>query len=156
MPDLKVFRFVFVCLLIGGAIGTAMAFDAAARLRAAEAPPAAEMDPDKPSSLHVETGQFVVPLLEEGRTEAFLLAEVALEMTDAGTAARHRADTSILRDIMLRHFFEAAEEGRVLPSKADPATLRDSLKHALNRELGTAAVAQVLFDRLLLQENVRR
>lgn len=156
MPDLQVFRFVFVCLLIGGGIGTAMAFDAAARLRAAEAPAEEKANGATPSSTHVEAGQFVVPLLEEGRTEAFLLAEITLELADKETAARHRADTSILRDIMLRHFFEAAEEGRVLPNKADPSTLKDSLKRALNRELGTAAVTQVLFDRLLLQENVRR
>lgn len=158
--DVNLLRLAFVGILIGGAAGAGLGMDALARVEPAPKAETAALSKADAEMAQVQTtgrvqaGQFVVPLLQGGHTEAFLLAEVTLEMA-SDEATRHAGDTTRIRDLLLRELFEAAEEGVVRPGKADPAQLEKALKSALNAELGTAAVSRIFFDRLLLQDNVQ-
>lgn len=164
-PDMKLLRPVLIGLLLGSVAGAGLGFDALARIEPgaetgeSAARPASQVESatagNLPAASRVQAGQFVVPLLEDGRTEAFLLAEVTLEIASE-EAARRTADTAFLRDLILREFFEAAATGAVSSGKADPARLEAALLRALNAELGPQTVSRVFFDRLLLQDNVQR
>lgn len=125
------------------------------------APPPTPEDADtrplteRPRGYYVEAGQFVVPVVEGGRTTAFILAQVTVEAPDADRAERLRRDLPHTRNALLQGLYGLAGSGAFAGDTIDPAAASHALRDTLNRDLGAGTALSVLFDRLLRQPNSR-
>lgn len=107
---------------------------------------------------YVEAGQLVVPMLERGRTVAFILTQVTLEAGSADDALLVRRRLPHARSAMLESLFDLAGHGRFNGPAVDPQGVATALLAGANgsfvRESGQP-VRAVLIDRLLRQDNTR-
>ncbi|MGQ9369326.1 hypothetical protein [Azospirillum sp. ST 5-10] len=105
---------------------------------------------------YVEAGQFVVPVLAQGRTEAFILAQVTLEAGDGEGADLVRRRLPHARSAMLEGLFGLAQSGAFDGPAVDPAAVAGALRASANGQFSAGPVKAVLIDRLLRQDNSRR
>jgi flagellar basal body-associated protein FliL len=111
------------------------------------------LDPTRQT--YLELGQFVIPVVYDGKTQAFVLAEITLSMTSLDekmVAARHIPD---YRDATIRSLFSYAETGAFMSGQFDPKALAERMANDLNTAFGAEVVDKVLFTRLMLQNNYR-
>lgn len=108
---------------------------------------------------YVEAGQLVVPMLERGRTVAFILTQVTLEASSADDALLVRRRLPHARSAMLEALFDLAGHGRFNGPSVDPQGVGTALLAGANGTFTGHESAQpvraVLIDRLLRQENTR-
>ncbi|KAA0572946.1 hypothetical protein FZ983_30895 [Azospirillum sp. B21] len=108
---------------------------------------------------YVEAGQLVVPMLERGRTIAFILTQVTLEASSADDALLVRRRLPHARSAMLEALFDLAGHGRFNGPAVDPQGVATALLAGANGTLtsreSTQPVRAVLIDRLLRQDNTR-
>ncbi|MBY6266315.1 hypothetical protein EI613_31065 [Azospirillum sp. 412522] len=108
---------------------------------------------------YVEAGQLVVPMLEQGRTIAFILTQVTLEASSADEALLVRRRLPHARSAMLEALFDLAGHGRFNGPAVDPQGVATALLAGANGSLTGRESAQpvraVLIDRLLRQDNTR-
>jgi hypothetical protein len=125
--------------------------------------PAAPAEPTSGGPYYVEAGQLVVPMLERGRTIAFILTQVTLEASSADNALLVRRRLPHARSAMLESLFDLAGRGRFNGPAVDPqgvaAALLAGANGSFSVSLGGRESAQpvraVLIDRLLRQDNTR-
>lgn len=103
----------------------------------------------------VEIGQIVVPVVAEGRTTAFILAQITLDVAPADQLERVKKSVPKARDAALRALFALAGAGAFDTRTIDPARVAQELKRGINESLDGAPVKAVLIDRLLRQDNSR-
>lgn len=148
------------------AVAAALAFAGGYGFGRIEAPQdtAAGGRPDAGSSVsggpyYVEAGQLVVPMLERGRTIAFILTQVTLEASSADDALLVRRRLPHARSAMLEALFDLAGHGRFNGPSVDPQGVATALLAGANGTLtsreSTQPVRAVLIDRLLRQDNTR-
>ncbi|HYD69571.1 hypothetical protein [Azospirillum sp.] len=104
---------------------------------------------------YVDIGQLMVPVLADGRTTAFILAQITLEAASADQANLIRRRLPHARNALLQGLFGLAGSGAFDGPSVDPAAAARTLKQAANEQLGSELVKAVLLDRLLRQENTR-
>ncbi|CBS91029.1 hypothetical protein [Azospirillum lipoferum] len=148
------------------AVAAALAFAGGYGFGRFEAPQdtAATGQPDAGASIaggpyYVEAGQLVVPMLERGRTVAFILTQVTLEASSADDALLVRRRLPHARSAMLEALFDLAGHGRFNGPSVDPQGVATALLAGANGTLTSHESAQpvraVLIDRLLRQDNTR-
>ncbi len=115
----------------------------------------AEMTADGPGPFYVEVGQLMVPVLVEGRTNAFILTQITLQAGSADQANVLRRHLPHARNALLQALFGMAGAGAFDGPAVDPAAVARSLKQATAEQLGPELVRAVLIDRLMRQENTR-
>jgi flagellar protein FliL len=125
-------------------------------------PPAGAEAPDQDPDLlpdavpsYVGMGQFAVPVLRNGRTTSFVLAEVTLEASGPVAAETLRRRLPHARDALLRGLYSLAGEGFFDTPAVDPAAAAAALARAAEAQFGPGLVRAVLFDRLMKQNNNR-
>lgn len=99
-------------------------------------------------------GQFVVPLLEDGRVRTMVVLSLALELTEDHNVSLQRQEAR-LRAVLLQVMFDHANTGGfegVFTSGEALLLLRRTLREAARAELG-AVVHDVLITELLRQES---
>ncbi|MEM1103318.1 MAG: flagellar basal body-associated FliL family protein [Pseudomonadota bacterium] len=99
----------------------------------------------------VALGQFVAPLMEEGRARGHVLAQIRLEAMDYEALRQITRETPRVRHVVLGKFYSLAKLGVFEESQADVADLAAALKSEINAELAGDPVKSVFFDRLLVQ-----
>ena len=104
---------------------------------------------------YVDVGQLMVPVMVDGRTNAFILTQVTVQTGSADQANRIRRLLPHTRNALLQALFGLAGAGTFDGPSVDPAAVARSLKQAATDQLGPALVKAVLIDRLLRQENTR-
>lgn len=104
---------------------------------------------------YVGIGQFAVPVLRDGRTTSFVLAEVTLETTGPAAAETLRRHLPHVRDTLLQGLYGLAGEGFFDAPAVDPAAAAGTLGRRIEARLGPGLVRAVLFDRLMKQNNNR-
>lgn len=104
---------------------------------------------------YVGMGQFAVPVLQNGRTTSFVLAEVTLEASGPAAAETLRRRLPHARDALLRGLYGLAGEGFFDAPAVDPAAAAAALARAAEAQFGPGLVRAVLFDRLMKQNNNR-
>lgn len=141
-------------------------FDA---LPPAPAPGAPAAAPVAGNPHYVEAGQLVVPMLDQGRTVAFILTQVTLEAANADDALAVRRRLPHARSAMLEALFDLAGHGRFNGPSVDPQGVAAALLASANGSFaglegggqgggqggGVRPVRSVLIDRLLRQDNTR-
>ena len=148
------------------AVAAALAFAGGYGFGRFEAPQdtAATGRPDAGASVaggpyYVEAGQLVVPMLERGRTIAFILTQVTLEASSADDALMVRRRLPHARSAMLEALFDLAGHGRFNGPSVDPQGVATALLAGANGTLtsheGSQPIRAVLIDRLLRQDNTR-
>ncbi|BAI76431.1 hypothetical protein AZL_e00860 (plasmid) [Azospirillum sp. B510] len=109
---------------------------------------------------YVEAGQLVVPMLERGRTIAFILTQITLEASNADDALLVRRRLPHARSAMLEALFDLAGHGRFSGPAVDPQGVATALLTGANGSFtgrdGARPVRAVLIDRLLRQDNTRQ
>jgi len=123
-----------------------------------EAAPAAPAETVAGGPYYVEAGQLVVPMLERGRTIAFILTQVTLEASSADEALLVRRRLPHARSAMLEALFDLAGHGRFNGPAVDPQGVATALLAGANGSFGRDApqpLRAVLIDRLLRQDNTR-
>lgn len=111
-----------------------------------------------PAPANTETlrlpGQFVVPILEEGRVRMMVVLSLALELAEGHTVSLQRQEAR-LRAVLLQVMFDHANIGGfegVFTSGEALLLLRRTLREAARAELGPA-LHDVLITELLRQDN---
>ncbi|MCC5972236.1 MAG: flagellar basal body-associated FliL family protein [Pararhodobacter sp.] len=111
-----------------------------------------------PAPSHTETlrlpGQFVVPILDEGRVRSLVVMSLALELAE-GHGVSLQNQEARLRAVLLQVMFDHANIGGfegVFTSGEALLALRRTLREAAREEIG-AALHDVLITELLRQEN---
>ncbi|MBK1840843.1 hypothetical protein JHL17_25895 [Azospirillum sp. YIM B02556] len=147
------------------AVAAALAFAGGYGFGRFEAPQGAGPTPAAPAETvaggpyYVEAGQLVVPMLERGRTVAFILTQVTLEAGSADDALLVRRRLPHARSAMLEALFDLAGHGRFNGPAVDPQGVAAALLAGANGSLIGRETAQpiraVLIDRLLRQDNTR-
>ncbi|WP_372395961.1 hypothetical protein ABMY26_12065 [Azospirillum sp. HJ39] len=142
-------------------------FDALPSEPAPGGPAAAPGDAAAPAASphYVEAGQLIVPMLEQGRTVAFILTQVTLEAASADDALAVRRRLPHARSAMLEALFDLAGHGRFNGPSVDPHGVAAALLASANGSFagpeggqqagGVRPVRSVLIDRLLRQDNTR-
>lgn len=98
-------------------------------------------------------GQFVVPLLDEGRVRSMVVVSLALELAEGHSVSLQRQEAR-LRAVLLQVMFDYANLGGfegVFTSGEALLTLRRILREAARTEVG-ASLHDVLITELLRQE----
>lgn len=110
-----------------------------------------------PAPANTETlrlpGQFVVPILEDGRVRMMVVMSLALELAEGHTVSLQRQEAR-LRAVLLQVMFDHANTGGfegVFTSGEVLLLLRRTLREAARAELGPA-LHDVLITELLRQE----
>lgn len=149
------------------AVAAALAFAGGygfGRFEAPQAPETVDRLPDAGVPVaggpyYVEAGQLIVPMLERGRTIAFILTQVTLEASSADDALLVRRRLPHARSAMLEALFDLAGQGRFNGPSVDPQGVATALLAGANGTLtsqeSTQPVRAVLIDRLLRQDNTR-
>jgi len=99
-------------------------------------------------------GQFVVPILEDGRVRMMVVLSLALELAEGHNVSLQRQEAR-LRAVLLQVMFDHANTGGfegVFTSGEALLLLRRTLREAARAEIGTA-VHDVLITELLRQES---
>lgn len=111
-----------------------------------------------PAPANTETlrlpGQFVVPILEDGRVRMMVVLSLALELAEGHTVSLQRQEAR-LRAVLLQVMFDHANTGGfegVFTSGEVLLLLRRTLREAARTELGPA-LHDVLITELLRQES---
>lgn len=104
---------------------------------------------------YVEVGQLVVPVLADGRTKSFVLAQITIEADSETAAQRLRRELPHARNALLQGLYGLAASGFFEGASIDPAEASRRLAEAADRQFGPDVVKAVLFDRLLKQGNRR-
>jgi flagellar basal body-associated protein FliL len=103
------------------------------------------------TALYELSGQFLVPLVEDGRVTSIVVIEVALEIDD--TATDHVASKEpLLRDRLLQIMFDHANTGGfkgMFTSNNNMALLRRALLEGAAQVLQDGAVTSVLITNIL-------
>lgn len=160
-PGASRFSVFVLCAALAGAAGygigrlqlTLGAGETVAAEPQAEAAP--EALTDGPGPFYVEVGQLMVPVLVEGRTNAFILTQITLQTGSVEQANRLRLHLPHARNALLQALFGMAGAGAFDGPSVDPAAVAKSLKQAAAEQLGPELVRAVLIDRLMRQENTR-
>lgn len=118
-----------------------------------DAPPAAGSV--RPIGYYVEAGQFVVPVLIAGKTLAFVLAQVTVEVGGPSEADRLRRQLPHVRNALLQGLYGLAGSGAFEGEAPDLPAVARTLRDRMNEDLGGGVARAVLFDRLLRQPNSR-
>ncbi|WP_333827061.1 flagellar basal body-associated protein FliL [Pararhodobacter sp.] len=112
----------------------------------------------RPAPANTETlrlpGQFVVPLLEEGRVRSMVVMSLALELAQ-GHGVSLQNQEARLRAVLLQVMFDHANTGGfegVFTSGETLLLLRRTLRDAARAEIGEA-LHDILITELLRQEN---
>ena len=144
------------------AVAAALAFGGGYGLGRIEATqdsaPAAPAETASGGPYYVEAGQLVVPMLERGRTIAFILTQVTLEASSADNALLVRRRLPHARSAMLESLFDLAGRGRFNGPAVDPQGVATALLAGANGSFGRESaqpIRSVLIDRLLRQDNTR-
>ncbi|MDQ2104133.1 hypothetical protein [Azospirillum isscasi] len=116
---------------------------------------APEMPTDGPGPFYVEVGQLMVPVLVEGRTNAFILTQITLQTGSVEQSNLLRRHLPHARNALLQALFGMAGAGAFDGPSVDPAAVAKALKQAAAEQLGPELVRGVLIDRLMRQENTR-
>ncbi len=104
---------------------------------------------------YVEVGQLVVPMLNRGRTVAFILTQITLEAGSNDQASLVRRRLPHARSAMLETLFGLAGSGSFDGPAVDPLALSAALLRGVNTQYSSQPVKAVLIDRLLRQDNSR-
>jgi len=99
-------------------------------------------------------GQFVVPILEDGRVRMMVVLGLALELAEGHDVSLQRQEAR-LRAVLLQVMFDHANTGGfegVFTSGEALLLLRRTLREAARAEIGVA-LHDVLITELLRQEN---
>ena len=144
-----------------------------------EAAPAVPAETVAGGPYYVEAGQLVVPMLDRGRTIAFILTQITLEASSADDALLVRRRLPHARSAMLEALFDLAGHGRgnargaplshpagpagppagVFSPRGAPPGRRPGANGSFGISLGGREAPQplraVLIDRLLRQDNTR-
>lgn len=118
-----------------------------------QAKEAAEPDPSQKTYFGI--GQFVVPVVYDGKTQAFVLAEITLALKTEEQKKEAAKHLPHYRDAALQSLYAYAGTGAFTNGSFDPSVLAQRMAGDLNNTLGTDTVGQVLFNRLMLQDNLR-
>lgn len=146
----KILPILLMLLGLGAGIGAGYA------MRLLPDPPAegeAVPTPTPPvvTSLYELSGQFLVPLVEEGRVTSIVVIELALEIDD--TAELHvAAREPLLRDRLLQIMFDHANIGGfkgMFTSNNNMALLRKALFEGAVQVLDDGALTAVLITNIL-------
>jgi flagellar protein FliL len=137
----------------GGETGAERRADGSAAAATEAVKPGAITGPVGPA--YVELGQLVVPVLRNGRTTSFVLAQVTLEAAGKGEADRLKRILPHARNAILQGLYGLAGNGFFDGSSVDPAAAARVLKQGADEQLGANLVRAVLFDMLLKQNNNR-
>lgn len=124
-----------------------------AKAATTSAPASAAVSEDGP--YYVDAGQLVVPLLQRGRTVAFILTQITLEVGDTDQAQALRRRLPRARSALLQSLFGLASAGRFDGPAVDPEGVAAALLTGANEALPGNPVRAVLIDRLLRQDNTR-
>ncbi|WP_114858631.1 flagellar basal body-associated FliL family protein [Azospirillum brasilense] len=114
-----------------------------------------DLPSDGPGPFYVEVGQLMVPVLVEGRTNAFILTQITLQTGSVEQSNLLRRHLPHARNALLQALFGMAGAGAFDGPSVDPAAVAKSLKQAAAEQLGPDLVRGVLIDRLMRQENTR-
>ncbi|QCO18791.1 hypothetical protein D3869_26260 (plasmid) [Azospirillum brasilense] len=114
-----------------------------------------DLPTDGPGPFYVEVGQLMVPVLVEGRTNAFILTQITLQTGSVEQSNLLRRHLPHARNALLQALFGMAGAGAFDGPSVDPAAVAKSLKQAAAEQLGPDLVRGVLIDRLMRQENTR-
>ncbi|MFL7903999.1 hypothetical protein ACJ41P_22895 [Azospirillum argentinense] len=114
-----------------------------------------DLPTDGPGPFYVEVGQLMVPVLVEGRTNAFILTQITLQTGSVEQSNLLRRHLPHARNALLQALFGMAGAGAFDGPSVDPAAVARSLKQAAAEQLGPDLVRGVLIDRLMRQENTR-
>ncbi|TWA64086.1 hypothetical protein FBZ84_10934 [Azospirillum baldaniorum] len=114
-----------------------------------------DLPTDGPGPFYVEVGQLMVPVLVEGRTNAFILTQITLQTGSVEQSNLLRRQLPHARNALLQALFGMAGAGAFDGPSVDPAAVAKSLKQAAAEQLGPDLVRGVLIDRLMRQENTR-
>lgn len=117
--------------------------------------PAPAAQADRPGPHYVELGQLVVPVMADGRTTSFVLAQITLEAAGIDQAIRLRREMPHARNTLLQELYGLAADGFFEGSSIDPAEVTSRLMTAVDGQFGPGVVKALLFDRLLKQDNSR-
>lgn len=104
---------------------------------------------------YVELGQLVVPMLNKGRTIAFILTQITLEAGSNDQASLVRRRLPHARSAMLETLFGLAGTGSFDGPAVDPQAVSTALLRSANTQFSSEPVKAVLIDRLLRQDNSR-
>jgi flagellar FliL protein len=104
---------------------------------------------------YVEIGQLVVPVMDAGRTTSFVLAQITVEAAGETAAQQLRRELPHARNALLQGLYGLAADGFFEGTSVDPAEASRRLAEAAGRRFGPDVVKEVLFDRLLKQDNRR-
>jgi len=111
-----------------------------------------------PPPLHTETlrlpGQFVVPLLDDGRVRSMVVMSLALELAQGHGVSLQRQEAR-LRAVLLQVMFDHANTGGfegLFTSGEALLALRRTLRDAARAEIGPA-LHDILITELLRQES---
>lgn len=108
-----------------------------------------------PGPFLVDIGQLMVPVLVDGRTNAFILTQITLEAGSVEQANQIRRHMIHARSALLQGLFGLAGTGFFDGPTVDPAAASRALRQSANEQLGSNIVKGVLIDRLMRQENTR-
>ncbi|AWK88257.1 hypothetical protein [Azospirillum thermophilum] len=108
-----------------------------------------------PGPFLVDIGQLMVPVLVDGRTNAFILTQITLEAGSVDQANLIRRHMIHARSALLQGLFGLAGTGFFDGPTVDPAAASRALRQSANEQLGSNIVKGVLIDRLMRQENTR-
>ena len=100
-------------------------------------------------------GQFSIPLFEDNRVVAVLLAQINIEARDFQQLQLLSRNKPQLRSTIIETFFAMEREGVIAPGSLDPAAVSARLKADLEMMMNDGEIGGVLIDRLLLQESGR-
>ncbi|WP_029008822.1 flagellar basal body-associated FliL family protein [Azospirillum halopraeferens] len=150
----------FVLFAVAAGVAFAAGYGAGrAELAMAASAPAAGVaaDPADSSGPHyVDAGQFVVPVLVQGQTAAFILTQMTLETANGDDAALVRRRLPHVRSAVLETLFDLARNGAFDGPAVEPAAAAAALRTGVNARFPAEPVRTVLIDRLLRQDNSRR
>lgn len=135
-----------------GAVGGARPPAHAAQAPAAEAANAGPLESGDRDYVKLAR-QLVVPVVEEGETQALMLFELALDVPRSMTERAYAAEPR-LRDAFLQVLMEMSYTGAFSRTYTDErvvAELRDKLRSTARRQLG-GAVSDILILDILRQE----
>jgi len=104
---------------------------------------------------YVELGQLVVPMLNKGRTVAFILTQITLEAGSNDQASLVRRRLPHARSALLETLFGLAGTGSFDGPAVDPLAVSTALLRSANTQFSSEPVKAVLIDRLLRQDNSR-
>lgn len=103
------------------------------------------------TQLYELEGQFLVPLIEEGRVKSIVVIELALEIDDTANLAVADKEP-LLRDRMLQILFDHANTGGfegMFTANNNMALLRKALQDACTQVMGDGVVYEVLITNIL-------